>query len=100
MQACSSSETFYMLIFLIGMLIIPDIHIAHDLLLHFIHVSLQISSLQKGLPWSLKVKRLLPPIHWSLAPYFTLFHSYLLVSNIMLYIYLFMTFCSIKMQVS
>lgn len=49
MQACSSSETLYMLIFLIGMLIIPDIHIANDLLLHFIHVFLQISSLQKGL---------------------------------------------------
>lgn len=89
-----------MLIFLIGMLIIPDIHTAHDLLLHFIKVSMQMSSLQKGFPWSLNVKWLPPPFHWSLAPYFTLFHSsYFLVPNVLVYIYLFMMFRSIKMQV-
>lgn len=83
-----------MLIFLIGMLIIPI------KLLHFIQVSLKISSLQKDLPWSLNVKWFPPPIHWILASYFTLFHSsYFLVPNILLYTYLFMMFCSIKMQV-
>lgn len=47
MQACSSSGTFYMLISLIGMLLIPGIHITHDLIWPFIQVSPQISSPQE-----------------------------------------------------
>lgn len=47
MQACSGSGTFYMLISLIGMLLIPGIRTTHDLLWPFIQVSPQISSPQE-----------------------------------------------------
>lgn len=47
MQACSSSGTFYVLISFIGMLLIPGIHITHDLLWPFIQVPPQVFSPQE-----------------------------------------------------